>query len=88
MEGKIKILKRPEISEIAGEKIMVDFETGNYFMLKGTANDIWEILKDGITKAEICDYLLANYQVEREVCEESVEEFLQQMVKYKFILFE
>lgn len=48
MEKKVKILKRPEVSELAGEKVMIDFESGKYFMLKGSANEIWEMLKDGI----------------------------------------
>lgn len=85
MEKKIKILKRPDVSELAGEKVMIDFETGKYFMLKGSANDIWEMLEDGITQSEIVTKLLDIYEVAQEICEKSVEEFLGTLVNNGFI---
>ena len=85
MDKKIKILKRPDVSELAGEKVMIDFETGKYFMLKGSANDIWEMLKDDITQSEIVARLLEIYEVEPAVCKKSVEEFLGTLVNNGFI---
>ena len=76
MEKKVKILKRPEVSELAGEKVMIDFESGKYFMLKGSANEIWEMLKDGIDTKEIVTGLMEIYDVEESVCLKSVQEFL------------
>ena len=39
---------------------MVDFEQGKYFMIKGTGNDIWDMLQENknITPGEIIDKLL------------------------------
>lgn len=88
MNKKIKILKTTEVSELAGEKVMIDFETGKYFMLKGSANDIWEMLQDGITSGEIVTKLLDIYQVEQDVCEKSVEKFLLTLVDNGFIALE
>lgn len=88
MNKKIKILKTTEVSELAGEKVMIDFETGKYFMLKGSANDIWEMLQEGITSAEIVTKLLDIYEVEKDVCEKSVEEFLFSLVDNGFIALE
>lgn len=85
MNKKIKILKTADVSELAGEKVMIDFETGKYFMLKGSANDIWEMLQDGVTPGEIVAKLLDIYEVEKSVCEKSVEEFLFTLVDNGFI---
>ena len=47
-EGRVKIKNMPNVTELAGEKVMVDFTHGKYFMLKGVGNDIWEMLEDEI----------------------------------------
>ncbi len=88
MEKKVKILKRPEVSELAGEKVMIDFETGKYFMLKGSANEIWEMLKDGISVKEIVAGLMEIYDVEEEVCKKSVQDFMATLKENGFIEFE
>ncbi|MBQ2800853.1 MAG: PqqD family protein [Lachnospiraceae bacterium] len=85
MEKKVKILKRPEVSELAGEKVMIDFESGKYFMLKGSANEIWEMLKDGIDTKEIVTGLMEIYDVEESVCLKSVQEFLTTLKENGFI---
>jgi len=85
MELKVKILKKPEVSELAGEKVMIDFESGKYFMLKGVANDIWDVLEDGITAQTIADMLLKEYDVDAKICLDSVTEFLNVLNEKEFI---
>lgn len=85
MEKRVNILKRPEVSELAGEKVMIDFETGKYFMLKGSANEIWEMLNDGITVKEIVAGLMEVYEVQESVCQKSVREFLETLEENGFI---
>lgn len=87
MENTVKLLKKPEVSELAGEKVMIDFESGKYFMLKGVANDIWDLLKDGITAQEITDSLLKEYEVDSKTCLDSVKEFLNILKDKGFISF-
>lgn len=81
---KIKLIKELEVTDLSGEKVMIDFSTGKYFMLKGSANEIWDILHDGITVDEIVDNLMEIYDVDIETCTEAVEAFINQMVEYKF----
>lgn len=85
---RIKILNKPHVSDLAGEKVMVDFESGKYYMLKGVANDIWDLLVDGVTVDEIVNTLLSEYDVTEEVCRNEVKKFLEQMVAYRFIQME
>jgi hypothetical protein len=85
MEQKVKVLKKPEVCDLAGEKVMIDFDSGKYFMLKGTANDIWDTLEDGITASSITETLLKEYDVDAKTCFDSVIEFLNTLVEKGFI---
>ena len=42
----IKLIKNLEVTCLNDEKAMVDFETGKYFLLKGSANDIWDYIQE------------------------------------------
>lgn len=83
-QSSVTLLKELEVTDLSGEKVMIDFETGKYFMLKGSANEIWDVLKDGITVGEIVDALRQVYDVEEDVCQESVIAFLHQLEQYGF----
>lgn len=85
LDKKIKVEKKLDVTELDGEKVMIDFESGKYFMIKGSGNDIWDLMKDGISIGEIVDELLKIYSVDRQTCEESVVSFVKSMEGYKFI---
>ena len=72
----IKVLKKLNVTDLSGEKVMVDFEQGKYFMIKGVGNDIWDMLTDDITVEQIIKNLLAEYEVSEDVCEQEVLKFL------------
>ena len=82
---KIVLKKKLNVTDLAGEKVMVDFDNGKYFLIKGVGNDIWEMIQSEITPNEIIDKLLSEYDVSREECEKSVVEFLDKMEGYNFI---
>ena len=81
----IRIVKQLNVTDLAGEKVMIDFDSGKYFMIKGAGNDIWELLQKETTPAEIIDALLQEYDVSAEECEQAVMSFLQKMESYHFI---
>ena len=87
MDKKSKLLlkKKLEVAELAGEKVMIDFESGKYFMLKGAANDIWDMLDKEIMVETIIDQLLKIYDIDEETCEQSVYSFIHELSEYKFI---
>lgn len=83
--SKIVMKKQLNVTELAGEKVMIDFETGKYFLIKGVGNDIWDMIQTEITPGEIIDKLLGEYDVSREECEESVMSFLAKLQELDFI---
>ena len=81
----IKLKKQIDVTELNGDKAMVDFNTGNYYIIKGVGNIIWDMLYEDITANEIIEKLLSEYDVSREECEKSVIEFLDKLKKADFI---
>lgn len=81
----VKLTKQLNVTDLSGEKVMVDFESGKYFLIKGVGNDIWDMIQNEITVGEIVDKLLAEYDVTREVCEKSVDDFLGKLKEMNFI---
>ena len=84
-DTKIIMKKKLNITDWSGEKVMVDFETGKYFLIKGAGNDIWDMIQLETTPGEIIENLMQEYEVSREECERSVHEFLEQLQKLNFI---
>lgn len=82
---KLVLKKTLNVTDLSGEKVMIDFETGKYFMIKGVGNDIWDMLGSEITPEEIIKKLLSEYDVTPEECEKSVMEFLGKMRELEFI---
>jgi len=81
----VRILKKPDVTDLAGEKVMIDFDSGKYFMLTGSANDIWDMLADGKSSVGIISGLMDIYEVEEAVCRESVMSFLYKLSDIGFI---
>lgn len=81
----IVMKKKLNVTDLSGEKVMIDFETGKYFLIKGVGNDIWDMLQEETTPEKIIETLLGEYDVTPEECEKSVMEFLEKMQSYEFI---
>ena len=82
---RISILKKPDVTDLAGEKVMIDFESGKYFMLTGSANDIWDMLDDGAESESIVAALTEIYEVDTDTCREGVLKFLNELNNIGFI---
>lgn len=83
--SRVHILKKPEVTDLAGEKVMIDFESGKYFLLSGSANDIWDVLEEDISIGAIVDRMMDVYDVERELCLQSTIRFLEKLAEISFI---
>jgi len=85
---KTIIVKKPDVTDLVGEKVMIDFESGKYFMLTGSANDIWDMLDDGIETESIVSRLLEIYEVQPDECRNSVLHFLKELEQLGFVSLE
>ena len=79
MNETIKLARELNVTDLSGEKVMVDFESGKYYLIKGVGNDIWDMIQQEMTAGEMVSLLLKEYEVDEEVCTGSVIEFLQKL---------
>ncbi|WP_026505998.1 PqqD family peptide modification chaperone [Butyrivibrio sp. NC3005] len=84
-ETIITLIKKLDVTDITGDKVMIDFETGKYFMLKGTAVDIWDSIQSPISFGNLLGKLENIYEVDEATCKDDVEKFLNQLESNKFI---
>lgn len=65
-----------EVSDLDGEKVMMDLDKGTYFMLNEVGSAIWELIGQKISVAQVVESLRTEYDVEASECEEAVTEYL------------
>ena len=73
-------------SELDGELVMMDVESGKYYGLNGMGSVIWNMIDDPKSVSEICLQLEKEYDVEKETCEQEVMAFLNSMDKEKMLV--
>jgi hypothetical protein len=66
-------------SELAGEAVILNLETGKYYGLNSVGARIWNLLQEEKSLGEIRDTILAEYDVEAEQCEQDILELLQKL---------
>ena len=81
----IQLKKKLNVTDLSGEKVMVDFDSGKYFMIKGAGNDIWNLIQTEITVGDIIKRLMEDYEVSEEECTYAFIKFLQKMKELDFI---
>ena len=81
------IIRNAEIddTDLDGEKVMMNLDKGQYFMMNEVGSRIWEIASEPKTVEEIVQALLNEYEVEREQCKNTVVEFLGELAKSDLI---
>ena len=86
MNENIKLARELNVTDLSGEKVMVDFESGKYYLIKGVGNDIWDMIQQEMTVGEMVNQLTKEYDVDEETCQGSVIEFLQNLRNSGLIL--
>jgi hypothetical protein len=67
------------VSDMDGEIIMFNMENGKYYNLGSLGGVIWEMLKVPTSFDSLVITLLSEYEVEREVCEDEVYRFVENL---------
>ena len=81
----VTLIKDLDVTELGGDKVMIDFSSGKYYMLKGVANTIWDYIKQPISIEAIKENLLSEFDVDSETCLTSVINFIQQLADNGFV---
>lgn len=65
-----------DVTELNGEKIMMNLERGEYLALNDVGSRIWEIIDEYVNVNDIINKLTNEYNIDFETCRKSVLEFL------------
>lgn len=84
-ESIVKLIRKLDVTDLSGEKVMIDFDSGKYFLLKGVANDIWEYIDKPISIRDIKKNIMGEYEIDEDSCQTAIDDFLKQLVNYKLI---
>ena len=87
MENSKKYIQNTEViqSKIGEEVVMLDIETGFYFGLNSVASTIWELMKVEISFDALIDELMAQFDVDRALCETDTIELINEFLEKKII---
>ena len=67
-------------AEIDGQAMIMSIEKGEYYGLDEIGSRIWTLIETPHTVDAICVKLLEEYDVNREICENQVIEFLENLL--------
>lgn len=74
------------VSDMDGDKVMMNITNGKYYNLGTIGGRIWELIAEPVTAHEIVEKLLSEYEIEQAVCEEHVGTFLKHLMDEKLVL--
>ena len=70
---------RVSYETIDGEVLIVNFENGNYYSLRGTAAEIWSIVEGGAQVGDIVEAVDHRYRGDRGHMEEAIHTFVDEL---------
>ena len=68
-----------DASDLDGEKVMMDMDHGNYFMLNPIGSRIWDLINEPISVHQLVSSLREEYDVSEAECLEGVKDFLHEL---------
>lgn len=83
----VKRVANQSSSVLGQETIILNYEIGNYYELDELGTFIWSQVPDNetITVAELKEKILAEFEVEEEVCEAELKTFLEGLLRERLI---
>jgi acetylornithine/succinyldiaminopimelate/putrescine aminotransferase len=73
------------VSDMDGEKVMLNIANGKYYNLGQIGGYIWELISAPISVEQLVTALMKEFDVEQEVCEEQTKVFLNHLLEEKII---
>ena len=67
--------------EVDGEMVLLDMESEIYFGLDEVGTAIWQAMQEKETLQEVFESLLEQYEVEAEVLEKDISDFIEKLLE-------
>ena len=79
LQDKVSIPEEVMTRRVGDETVILDLATGTYFGLDRVGADMWQLMGEGRTLAEVCDAMLARYEATRADLERDVLELAEKL---------
>ena len=76
LTDKVTIPEQVMARQVGEETVILDLASGIYFGLDPVGARIWQLLGEGRTLAEVCESMLAEYEVQRDEIERDLSDLL------------
>lgn len=71
---------------IEGEVVIIHFDTGNYYGMRGSAVEMWSLLSHGASLGEVHDALLRRFESDSATIEHAITEFSAQILAENLVI--
>lgn len=88
LDRKVAADKRLLASEVRGEAVILDVQSGTYYGLDEVGTRIWQLVQQPISLGNILETLLSEYEVEPDRCERDLCRYIDDLVGKGLIHFE
>ncbi|MFA9457487.1 lasso peptide biosynthesis PqqD family chaperone [Halalkalibacter sp. AB-rgal2] len=85
-EDQVVQAKGNVVSDMDGEKVMLNIAKGKYYNLGSVGGDIWELIESPTTIGQVVMKLHEQYDVTEELCERHVIQFIEKLLKEDLIV--
>ncbi len=75
----------PLTTEVDGELVMLDIDSGNYFNLDSIGTAIWGLLENPVCFGDLCQHLHTRYDAPLETIRADVAALLTRMLDHKLV---
>lgn len=72
-------------TEVDGESVIMNVETGHYFGLNSVSTDIWHILETEMNYTKLIDTIMNQYDIDIETCKKDTRPVIGRMIMMKII---
>ena len=81
LDQKVTFAETVFAQEVDGEMVLLDMESENYFGLDEVGTAIWQAMQDKETLQAVLEVLLDQYEVEAEMLENDLVDFVGKLVE-------
>ncbi len=72
-------------NQVGDETVILHMGNGTYYGLDTIGTTLWEGIKSGKTPSEVCDQIIAEYDVERQKVEADLRHFLGELAEHELV---
>ncbi len=84
-ETTVAVTAQQVSSNLAGEEVILQLESGIYYGLDDVGTFIWEMVQQPHTVGQICDAICAEYEVQPAQCFQDTAQFLSGLIDAQLV---